>query len=183
MRPLLSEGDRLKYLDPKLAAACYMKSISIAPLYHFTIVSGLVKIGECYQALGETELGLQYCTLALRLNPTEVRAHVCCAKLYEELLKVAKPRQDSFLGDSGGIAGLEALQYYVNAFVLDGSRSMQLSEAIDRVSRVVGQYLARDSFYARDPPEKLPSSWLIDSFFAGFSTSCDIHIKGVFCLC
>lgn len=172
IRPDMMEGDRLlRYRMTDNAIAAYHRVLHYCPLNHFSVVPALTKLAECYLEVQKLERALQYATMALRILPTHIEAHRVSAAIYEALGE-APTVQNRFLVRDGH----EALQFYVNAFVLDGSRSMELSDAIERVSRSVGKHLAHDIFYARPSPTKLPVQWLVDSYFTSFSS--DVEMKG-----
>ncbi|POM62646.1 Mitochondrial Protein Translocase (MPT) Family [Phytophthora palmivora] len=65
------------------------------------------------------------------------------------------------------------MQHYVTSFILDGSRSPEHAESIDRASRQVGRRVAKALFAKMEKVHELPSSWLVDSYFEAFEHDAD----------
>ncbi|KAF1795316.1 Tetratricopeptide repeat [Phytophthora cactorum] len=94
--------------------------------------------------------------IALKLNPYCVDAYECLGIVEE---KTKHPET--------------AMQHYVTSFILDGSRSAEHAESIDRASRLVGRHVAKNLFAKMEKKHELPSSWLVDSYFEAFEHDAD----------
>lgn len=157
VRSAVADGDR-KLRSSRHAAAlgAYAKAFDHLPIHHKSLDKILVGRSNCFVELGEMTRAKTEAEIALKLNPFSAGAYNCLGKVEE---KSSHPQQ--------------AMQHYVTSFILDGSRSQEHAESIDRVSRLVGREVAKGLFDEMVKVHELPSTWLVDSYFEAFEHDAD----------
>lgn len=160
VRDALNDGNRKARSRRHIVAlAAYAKAFEHLPIFHKSLDKVLVGRSHCFVELGLLGRAKTEAELALKLNPFSAGAYDCLAKVEE---KSSHPH--------------ESMQHYVTAFILDGSRSQEHAESIDRVSRLVGRDVAKGLFEEMVKVHSLPSSWLVDSYFESFEHDADYAI-------
>ncbi|POM72404.1 Mitochondrial Protein Translocase (MPT) Family, partial [Phytophthora palmivora] len=135
----------------QVALAAYSKAFEYLPLYHKDLENVMVGRARCFLDMNELSRAKTEALIALKLNPYSVGAYECLGSVEE---KTEHPEA--------------AMQHYVTSFILDGSRSPEHAESIDRASRQVGRRVAKALFAKMEKVHELPSSWLVDSYFEAF---------------
>ncbi|CAI5741419.1 unnamed protein product [Hyaloperonospora brassicae] len=138
------------------ALEAYSKAFTYLPLYHKELENAVVGRARSFLDMKAWACAKTQAQIALRLNPYSVSAYECLGIAEEE---------------TGHIEA--AMQHYVTSFILDGSRSPELAESIDRVSRLVGRRVAKDLFAGMEKVHNLPSPWLVNSYFESFEHDVD----------
>ncbi|OWZ21995.1 Mitochondrial Protein Translocase [Phytophthora megakarya] len=157
VREAVLDGDiRRRSGRNQVALAAYSKAFEYLPLYHKDLESAVVGRARCFLDMKELGRAKTESLLALKLNPYSVGAYECLGTVEE---KTDHPEA--------------AMQHYVTSFILDGSRSPQHAESIDRASRQVGRRVAKALFAKMETVHELPSSWLVDSYFEAFEHDAD----------
>lgn len=161
VRSALDEGDRrFRSGRHAVALAAYSRALEHLPMFHKDLDKVLVGRANCLIQLQQLELARAAAETALKLNPFSADAYTCLGSIDEK-----RGRVD------------DAMQHFVTAFILDGSRSPEHAEAIDRVSRVVGRNDAKDVFAKMVMVHELPSPWLTQSYFDSFEHDADNGAK------
>ncbi|RMX69359.1 hypothetical protein DD238_001332 [Peronospora effusa] len=140
----------------QVALAAYSKAFDYLPLYHKDLENAVVGRARCFLDMKEFGRAKTEALIALKLNPYSVGAYECLGSVEE---KIDHPEA--------------AMQHYVTSFILDGSRSPEQAESIDRVSRLVGRRVAKALFAEMEKVHELPSSWLMNSYFEAFEHDFD----------
>lgn len=160
VRDAINDGNRkLRSARHVVALAAYAKAFEHLPLFHKSLDKVLVGRSTCFIELGHLSRAKTEAEIALKLNPFSAGAYNCLGKVEE---KCSHPH--------------EAMQHFVTAFILDGSRSQEHAESIDRVARLVGRDVAKGLFDEMVKVHELPSSWLVDSYFESFEHDADYAI-------
>ncbi|TYZ60068.1 hypothetical protein PybrP1_008738 [[Pythium] brassicae (nom. inval.)] len=161
VRSAVEDGNRqLRSGRHQLALAAFAKAFAHLPLFHKDLEKALVGRANCLVQLGQLGLARAEAETALRLNPFSADAYSSLGAIDEQQ---ARPEA--------------AMQHFVTAFILDGSRSTEHAEAIDRVSRLVGRSVAKDVFSRMVMVHELPSPWLTQSYFESFEHDADNGAK------
>lgn len=157
VRNAIEEGNR-KFRSGRhqVALASYAKAFEQLPMFHKDLEKVMVGRANCFIQLGELGLARAEADIALKLNPFSSGAYTCLGTIEE---KQSHPEA--------------AMQHFVTSFILDGSRSPEHAEAIDRVSRLVGRNVAKDVFSRMVMVHELPSPWLVQSYFDSFEHDAD----------
>ncbi|KAL4169721.1 hypothetical protein KRP22_010638 [Phytophthora ramorum] len=157
VREAVLDGDiRRRSGRNQVALAAYSKAFEYLPLYHKDLENAVVGRARCFLDMSELGRAKTEALLALKLNPYSVGAYECLGSVAE---KTGHPK--------------EAMQHYVTSFILDGSRSPEYAESIDRASRLVGRQVAKALFAGMEKVHELPSSWLVNSYFESFEHDAD----------
>ncbi|KAE9359842.1 hypothetical protein PF008_g2053 [Phytophthora fragariae] len=157
VREAVLDGDiRRRSGRTHVALAAYSKAFEYLPLYHKDLENTVVGRARCFIEMNELGRAKTEALIALKLNPYSVGAYECLGTVEE---KTEHPEA--------------AMQHYVTSFILDGSRSPEYAESIDRASRLVGRRVAKDLFADMEKVHELPSSWLVDSYFESFEHDAD----------
>ncbi|GMF16801.1 unnamed protein product [Phytophthora lilii] len=157
VREAVLDGDiRRRSGRNQVALAAYSKAFEYLPLYHKDLENAVVGRARCFLDMNELGRAKTEALIALKLNPYSVGAYECLGSVEE---KTEHPK--------------EAMQHYVTSFILDGSRSPEHAESIDRASRQVGRRVAKALFADMEKVHDLPSSWLVDSYFESFEHDAD----------
>ncbi|ETK88939.1 hypothetical protein F441_11268 [Phytophthora nicotianae CJ01A1] len=157
VREAVLDGDiRRRSGRYQVALAAYSKAFEYLPLYHKDLENAIVGRARSFLDLNELSRAKTEALIALKLNPYCVGAYECLGIVEE---KAKHPET--------------AMQHYVTSFILDGSRSAEHAESIDRVSRLVGRRVAKNLFAKMEKKHELPSSWLVDSYFDAFEHDAD----------
>ncbi|CAH0477198.1 unnamed protein product [Peronospora belbahrii] len=157
VREAVLDGDnRRRSGRNHVALAAYSKAFDYLPLYHKDLGNAVVGRARCFLDMKELGRAKTEALVALRLNPYSVGAYECLGSVEE---KTNHPEA--------------AMQHYVTCFILDGSRSPEHAESIDRVSRVVGRRVAKARFAEMEKVHELPSAWLVNSYFESFEHDFD----------
>eukprot|EP00644_Phytophthora_capsici_P000216 jgi/Phyca11/525591/estExt2_fgenesh1_pm.C_PHYCAscaffold_40132 len=157
VREAVLDGDiRRRSGRNQVALAAYSKAFEYLPLYHKDLENAVVGRARCFIDMNQLNRAKTEALIALKLNPYSVGAYECLGSVEE---KTEHPE--------------EAMQHYVTSFILDGSRSAEHAEAIDRASRQVGRRVAKALFAKMEKVHELPSSWLVDSYFESFEHDVD----------
>ncbi|KAG7387190.1 Mitochondrial import receptor subunit TOM70 [Phytophthora pseudosyringae] len=157
VREAVLDGDmRRRSGRNQVALAAYSKAFEYIPLYHKDLENAVVGRARCFLDMNELDRAKTEALIALKLNPYSVGAYECLGSAEE---KTEHPEA--------------AMQHYVTSFVLDGSRSAEHAESIDRASRQVGRRVAKTLFAKMEKVHELPSSWLVDSYFESFEHDAD----------
>lgn len=161
VRNAVEEGNR-KFRSGRhqVALTAYSKAFEHLPLFHKDLEKAMVGRANCFIKMDQLGLACAEAEIALKLNPFSADAYTCLGSIEEKLLH---PEQ--------------AMQHFVTSFILDGSRSPEHAEAIDRVSRLVGRDVAKDVFNKMVMVHELPSSWLTKSYFDSFEHDADNGAK------
>lgn len=161
VRSAVEEGNRkLRSNRHQVALAAYSKAFEHLPMFHKDLEKAMVGRANCFIQLNQLELARAEADIALKLNPFSADAYTCLGSIDE---KQSRPEA--------------AMQHFVTAFILDGSRSTEHAEAIDRVSRLVGRSVAKDVFNKMVMVHELPSPWLTQSYFDSFEHDVDNGAK------
>nr|CCA20240.1 Mitochondrial Protein Translocase (MPT) Family puta [Albugo laibachii Nc14] len=134
------------------AISFYSKALLELPIFHALSWKAIVGKAKCYAKKGDTSVAQQLCKISLQLDQFQNEAYECLAEMFEE-------ESDDFI---------EALQNYVVAFVLHGSRSLEVANSIDRVAKEIGRQTAKSFFDEMQKDHRLPASWLVVSYFEAF---------------
>ncbi|RHY10881.1 hypothetical protein DYB36_002606 [Aphanomyces astaci] len=162
----LRTGDfSVRRLDDDEAIKRYTEALNCLPVNHTAVVEALTKRAKCYVRTNRLELAAADCKLALDLSPY-------CADAYAVKGAIDEQHKDFNL----------ALQHHVLAFILGGSRQLDVAEVIEHVSKLVGRDQAKSVWANMAKRHELPSSWLVDSYFLSFSRDADagvstVHVK------
>ncbi|KAG2772593.1 hypothetical protein PC129_g3411 [Phytophthora cactorum] len=157
VREAVLDGDiRRRSGRYQVALAAYSKAFEYLPLYHKDLENAIVGRARCFLDLNGLGRAKTEALIALKLNPYCVDAYECLGIVEE---KTKHPET--------------AMQHYVTSFILDGSRSAEHAESIDRASRLVGRHVAKNLFAKMEKKHELPSSWLVDSYFEAFEHDAD----------
>ncbi|GMF35249.1 unnamed protein product [Phytophthora fragariaefolia] len=157
VREAVLDGDiRRRSGRTQVALAAYSKAFEYLPLYHKDLENAVVGRARCFLEMNELGRAKTEALIVLKLNPYSVGAYECLGGVEE---KTEHPE--------------EAMQHYVTSFILDGSRSPELAESIDRASRQVGRRVAKALFADMEKVHELPSTWLVDSYFESFEHDAD----------
>ncbi|KAJ8539006.1 hypothetical protein ON010_g12864 [Phytophthora cinnamomi] len=157
VREAVLDGDiRRRSGRTQVALAAYSKAFEYLPLYHKDLENTVVGRARCFIELNELGRAKTEALIALKLNPYSVGAYECLGTVEE---KTEHPEA--------------AMQHYVTSFILDGSRSPEHAESIDRASRLVGRRVAKALFADMEKVHELPSAWLVDSYFESFEHDAD----------
>ncbi|KAF1331946.1 hypothetical protein FI667_g3952, partial [Globisporangium splendens] len=161
VRNAVEEGNR-KFRSGRhqVALAAYSKAFEHLPLFHKDLEKAIVGRANCFIQLKQLDMARAEAEIALRLDPFSSGAYTCLGAIKE---KESCPE--------------EAMQHFVTSFILDGSRSPEHAEAIDRVSRLVGRNVAKDVFNKMEMVRELPSPWLVQSYFDSFEHDADNGAK------
>lgn len=161
VRNAVEEGNR-KFRSGRhqVALAAYSKAFEHLPLFHKDLEKAMVGRANCFIKIDQLDMARAEAEIALKLNPFSADAYTCLGSIEE---KLSHPD--------------EAMQHFVTSFILDGSRSPEHAEAIDRVSRLVGRDVAKDVFNKMVMVHELPSSWLTKSYFDSFEHDADNGAK------
>lgn len=161
VRIAIEEGNR-KFRSGRhqVALAAYSKAFEHLPLFHKDLEKAMVGRANCFIKVDQLGMARAEAEIALKLNPFSTDAYTCLGSIEE---KLSHPD--------------EAMQHFVTSFILDGSRSPEHAEAIDRVSRLVGRDVAKDVFNKMVMVHELPSSWLTKSYFDSFEHDADNGAK------
>lgn len=160
VRDALNDGNRkLRSGRHVVALAAYAKAFEHLPIYDKSLDKVLVGRSGCFIELDQLSRAKTEAEIALKLNPFSAGAYNCLGKVEE---KSSHPH--------------EAMQHFVTSFILDGSRSQEHAESIDRVSRLVGRDVAKSRFDEMVKVHELPSAWLVDSYFESFEHDADYAI-------
>lgn len=144
----------------QFALAAYSKAFEYLPLYHLDLENTIVARAKCFFEMHELSRAKTEALIALKLNPYSVGAYECLGSVED---KSEHPD--------------EALQNHVASFILDGSRSAQHAESIDRASRLVGRRVAKALFVKMEKKHELPSAWLVHSYFESFEHDVDNAVR------
>ncbi|DBA02937.1 TPA: hypothetical protein N0F65_005964 [Lagenidium giganteum] len=152
VRRAVDDGDR-QFRSGRYTKAleAYSTGFFIVPLFHKECEKLFVGRAMCHVRLGNTDRAKHEAELGLRLNSFSSAAYQC-------LGEVAEMSQQPE----------EAMQHFVTAFVVDGSRSPEIAERIDRASRLVGRDAAKPIFDAAIKRHEMPATWLVESYFESF---------------
>lgn len=162
VRSAVDDGHRqLRANRPQTALAAFASAFAHLPMFHKDLEKAMVGRANCLVQLQQLELARTQAEVALRLNPFSADAYASLGHINE--LQQTRPEA--------------AMQHFVTAFILDGSRSTEHAEAIDRVSRVVGRRVAKDVFRRMVQVHDLPSPWLTQSYFDAFEHDVDNGAK------
>jgi tetratricopeptide (TPR) repeat protein len=157
VREAVLDGDiRRRSGRTQVALAAYSKAFEYIPLYHKDLENAVVGRARCFLELNQFGRAKTEALIALKLNPYSVGAYECLGSVEE---KTEHPEV--------------AMQHYVTSFILDGSRSPEHAESIDRTSRLVGRRVAKALFAGMEKVHELPSSWLVSSYFESFEHDAD----------
>ncbi|KAI9906238.1 hypothetical protein PsorP6_003980 [Peronosclerospora sorghi] len=157
VRNAVRDGDMQQRTGHKqVALVAYSKAFDYLPLYHEELENAIVGRARCFLDMNELSRAKNEALIALKLNPYSIGAYECLGSVEEQT-------------EHPDIA----MQHYVTSFVLDGSRSPELAERIDRVSRLVGRRDAKALFPDMKKVHELPSAWLVDSYFGSFEHDVD----------
>ncbi|EEY66046.1 Mitochondrial Protein Translocase (MPT) Family [Phytophthora infestans T30-4] len=157
VREAVLDGDiRRRSGRYQVALAAYSKAFEYLPLYHKDLENAIVGRARSFLDLNELGRAKTEALIALKLNPYCVGAYECLG-IVEEKAKHFET----------------AMQHFVTSFILDGSRSAEHAESIDRASRQVGRRVAKNLFAKMEKKHELPSSWLVDSYFEAFEHDAD----------
>ncbi|KAG7396046.1 Mitochondrial import receptor subunit TOM70 [Phytophthora boehmeriae] len=157
VREAVLDGDiRRRSGRTQVALANYSKAFDYLPLYHKDLEYAVVGRARCFIELNELARAKTEALIALKMNPYSVGAYECLGSVED---KNGHPK--------------EAMQHYVTSFILDGSRSSELAECIDRSSRLVGRQVAKALFADMEKVHELPSAWLVESYFDSFEHDAD----------
>ncbi|CEG35653.1 Translocase of outer mitochondrial membrane complex, subunit TOM70/TOM72 [Plasmopara halstedii] len=140
----------------QIALAAYSKSFEFLPLYHKDLENAMIGRARCFIDMNELGRAKTEALIALKLNPYSVGAYECLGSVED---KSEHPEA--------------AMQHYVSSFILDGSRSADLAESIDRTSRRVGRGVAKALFAKIEKVHEMPSAWLVESYFESFEHDAD----------
>lgn len=161
VRAAVEDGNRkLRSGRGHVALASFAKAFDILPVFHKELDVVLVGRAKSFIEVGDLERARVDAQIALQLNPYSAGAYTCLGNVDEKLLNSE-----------------DAMQHYVTAFILDGSRSPEYAESIDRVSRTVGRQIAKDIFNAMVRVHELPSNWLVESYFDSFEHDADQRVR------
>ncbi|RLN66041.1 hypothetical protein BBP00_00002496 [Phytophthora kernoviae] len=160
-REAVMDGDiRRRSGRTQVALANYSKAFDYLPLYHKGLENAVVGRARCFIEMNELARAKTEALIALKMNPFSVGAYECMGSVED---KNEHPK--------------EAMQHYVTSFILDGSRSSELAECIDRSSRLVGRQVAKAMFADMEKVHELPSAWLVGSYFESFEHDADYAIS------
>ncbi|RLN79457.1 hypothetical protein BBJ28_00023835 [Nothophytophthora sp. Chile5] len=157
VRDAVQDGDiRRRSGRHQVALASYLKAFEHLPLYHKELENAVVGRARCFLELDDPARAKTEALIALKMNPFSAGAYECLGSVEE---KSEHPDV--------------AMQHYVTSFILDGSRSPEHAESIDRVSRFVGRRVAKGLFANMEKVHELPSAWLVESYFESFEHDAD----------
>uniref|UniRef100_A0AAV1VL76 Rhodanese domain-containing protein n=1 Tax=Peronospora matthiolae TaxID=2874970 RepID=A0AAV1VL76_9STRA len=157
VREAVVDGDiRRRSGNYQAALEAYSKAFSHLPLYHKELEHAVVGRARSLLDMKEVARAKTEAFIALKLNPYSIGAYECLGIVEEETEHIEA-----------------AMQHYVTSFILDGSRSLELAESIDRTSRLVGRRVAKDLFAKMEKMHNLPSQWLVNSYFESFEHDVD----------
>lgn len=157
VREAVLDGDmRRRSGCNQVALAAYSKAFEYLPLHHKDLENALVGRARCFLDMNEPGRAKTEALIALKLNPYSVGGYECLGRIED---KNEHPEA--------------AMQHYISSFILDGSRSAEVADSIDRTSRSVGRRVAKALFAKIEKLHELPSAWLVDSYFESFEHDAD----------
>jgi tetratricopeptide (TPR) repeat protein len=157
VRNTVEDGNRaLRSGRHGVALSYFTSALAMLPVFHAEVAPALVGRVKCHIQLGHLETARSETHVLLAIDPFSVGAYTCLGEIDEKLSQHE-----------------QAMQHFVTAFILDGSRSPDHATAIDRVARVVGRNVAKDIFKEMELHHELPTQWLVDSYFDSFEHDID----------
>lgn len=137
----------------------YSEALLELPLFHSMSCKAIVGKAKCFFKKGDTSIAEELCRVSLQLDQFDNGAYDCLAGICEESNDYSN-----------------ALQNYVLSFVVQGSRSLEAADSIDRVAKLIGRHTARTYFDEMQKDSRLPASWLVASYFEAFVHDIDYGI-------
>ncbi|TMW68837.1 hypothetical protein Poli38472_006305 [Pythium oligandrum] len=155
------EGERaVRSGRHQVALATFANAFKHLPIFHKETAPLLVGRANTFIKIGELGRAREVVQVLLKLDPFSCGAYGCLGEIEEK-----QNQPDS------------AMQHYVTAFILDGSRSPERAADIDRVARLVGRNVARNIFKAMVLQHELPTQWLVESYFDSFEHDVDNALR------
>lgn len=157
VRRAAEDGDRaFRSGRYDVALSYYTHALEQLPVFHAEVAPLVLGRIKCHIKAEDWNRARGEAQMLLSIDPFSVGAYAALGDINEKESKSEVAMQD-----------------FVTAFILDGSRSPEHASAIDRVARNVGRRVAKDIFNEMVLKHELPTHWLVSSYFDSFEHDVD----------